>query len=304
MSKRFHLLALALAWLLSGCPTDAPDMASNDDLAATDLVPPSPFVERPYTLKVPATYSKAKPAPLLVLLHGYTLDGADQERRFALTKIADDQGILYAIPDGTKDDNGFRFWNATDGCCDQFGKKVDDVAYLKALIQDVKSRYRVDEKRIFLVGHSNGGFMAYRMACDASDVVAGIVSLAGATWKEPTRCMPSAPVAVLQVHGDQDVVIKYGGGHFASNPGDYPSAADTVAQWAKLNACTGTRMDTGQMLDLDDNQTGAETKVERFSNCPTVAVELWTMRGSGHFPGLGATWGEQILKFLLANPKK
>ena len=68
--------------------------------------------------------------------------------------------------------------------------KGSTVAYLRAIIRDVMARYPVDRRRVFVVGHSNGGFMAYRMACEASDLVTGVVSLAGATWKDPARCRP------------------------------------------------------------------------------------------------------------------
>lgn len=295
---------LAAALMLAGAchPESSPD-AFAADMESTDQAAPSPFAERPYELRVPPGYNASKSAPLLILLHGYTLSGADQEKRFALGRVASAQGMLYAIPDGTKDENGFRFWNATDGCCDQFGAKTDDVKYLRALIQDVRSHYNVDAKRIFLAGHSNGGFMAYRMACDAADLIAGAVSLAGATWNDPKLCKPSTPVAVLQVHGDADVVIKYGGGRFASNPGDYPGARTTVAQWAQLNGCTGALVDAGTVLDLDDSVSGTETKMERYAGCSMGAVELWTMKGSGHFPDLRPSWAERIVTFLSAHPK-
>lgn len=299
-----RVLFVSLLFLAQGCPADPPLETPDMDMTTPDLTPPGPFAERPYELRVPTGYSSAKPAPLLILLHGYTFDGAEQEKRFGLARLADEQGFLYAMPDGTKDEIGARFWNATDACCDQFGSGVDDVAYLRALITDVRSRYNVDPKRVYLAGHSNGGFMAYRMACDASELIAGVVSLAGATWNESMRCKPKEAVAVLQVHGDQDVIIKYGGGRFARNPADYPSARSTVAKWAQLDGCTGAITDTGMAIDLDASVAGQETKIERYGGCPQSAVELWTMGGSGHFPELGPSWGQQILRFLAAHPKK
>src|SRR5205814_3467937 len=114
---------------------------------------------------VPPGYDATKPTPLLILLHGYTASGAQQEMYFKLGPVANAQGFLYAIPDGTVDGAGNRFWNATDACCNYFGSAVDDVAYLGAIMDDVGTRYNVDPKPIFVVGHSNGGFMAHRLAC-------------------------------------------------------------------------------------------------------------------------------------------
>lgn len=305
----------ALAWMLLGLAscTDKPDGVPDLGAPAVDLGPVpdqlglagDPLIAaRPYELRVPPGYDARQPAPLVILLHGYGLSGAEQERRFALGKAAGDRGLLYAIPDGTRDESSLRFWNATDGCCNLGGATVDDVAYLRALVRDVRGRYSVDPRRIFLIGHSNGGFMAYRMACDAADLIAGVVSLAGATWTDEARCQPSAPVAVLQVHGDQDVIIRYGGGRFAASLVPYPGARDTVAQWARKNRCTGALTSAGPPLELDGDVAGAETRPERYGGCPDAPVELWTMQGSGHFPELPPLWAERTLDFLLASPKR
>lgn len=294
-------LVVMLALVAHACVAEGDGDTGMQDMAQ-DMN--SLLVDRPYELKVPTSYDARKPAPLLILLHGYGLHGAEQERRFSLSKTAGDRGMLYAIPDGTKDESSLRFWNATDGCCNLYGSQVDDVAYLRALIQDVRSRYNVDPQRIFLMGHSNGGFMAHRMACDAADLIAGVVSLAGATWNDAARCKPSAQVAVLQVHGDMDVIIKYEGGRFAQSQEVYPGARATVAQWAKSAGCTGMLESAGMPLDLDGDVAGAETKLERYAACPGSAIELWTMQGSGHFPELPPAWAERTIEFLMAHPKR
>jgi polyhydroxybutyrate depolymerase len=237
------------------------------------------------------------------MLHGYTYTAAMEDKFLGLGKTASDKGFLYALPDGTKDDLGLQFWNATDGCCNLYGSTVDDVAYLKAVLKDVKRRYNVDSKRVFLIGHSNGGFMSYRMACEDADEIAGIVSLAGATWMDPSRCRPSSPVTVLELHGDMDTVIKYDGGQFAQSLAPYPSAHATVAQWAKLDGCTGMLTTSGAPTDVDNGIPGAETRVESYGGCPHSAVALWTMQGGGHFPDLQPTWGGQVYQFLMDNPK-
>jgi polyhydroxybutyrate depolymerase len=181
---------------------------------------------------------------------------------------------------------------------------VDDVAYLRAVIRDVMARYPVDRRRVFVVGHSNGGFMAYRMACEASDLVAGVVSLAGATWKDPARCRPRAPVAVLQIHGTEDGVIRYAGGRDPPAAAPYPGAVESVARWAELDGCAGPLTATGERLDLDRRVPGPETRVARHGGCRGGAAELWTMRGGGHEPRLrSAAFATRVLAFLLAHPK-
>jgi polyhydroxybutyrate depolymerase len=299
------------ALFLLGCqqPADAQD---NEDLAgapaddmrwsgATDMAPSDLIKARPYQSKIPAGYDPGKAWPLVILLHGYSSNGAGHDTYFGLSKIVDEKGFLYAYPDGTKDQIGNRFWNATDACC-AFGKKVDDVAYLNAIIDDMNARYHVDSRRVFLIGHSNGGFMSHRMACDVAPRIAGIVSLAGANWKDAGKCQPTAPVAVLQVHGDADTTIKYGGGSNLTIP--YPSAQDTVATWVSRNGCAATAT-AGAPRDLVPDLAGAETATEHHAGCrDNGAAELWTIRGGSHVPTLQPGWAAAIYDWLAAHPKK
>ena len=256
------------------------------------------ITSRPYKFKVPKDYDAKKPTPLVVMLHGLSASGELNELVLHLAPLADSRTFLYAYPDGTKNPIGQRFWNATDGCCDFFGSKVDDVAYLTAVIDDMASRYNVDAKRIFLVGHSNGGYMAHRVACDRSSKIAGIVSLAGGQWIDSCKCRPTGKVSVLQVHGTADTNVAYGGTALT------PSAYQTVAVWANRNPCLGPLTFGGTRLDIEATLAGAETKVEAYSGCAKEgSVELWTIEGGGHIPAFNAQWPGAIYDFLMAHPK-
>lgn len=257
---------------------------------------------RPYEVDVPASYDAERQAPLVLLLHAYKTSGTLQKLFFGFPPLVEAAGFLLAYPEGTTDREGEQFWNATDGCCNLDGSTVDDVAYLRAVIHDMQRRYSVDRQRVYLVGHSNGGFMSHRLACELPDEIAAIVSLAGVSWKNPARCRPTSPVAVLQIHGDLDDVVRYDGGG-ASPPltGPYPSARETVAQWAEHDGC-GSLRDTGQPLDIASDVPGLETRVERYEGCRS-AVELWTLVGGGHYPILLPAFGGAIWNFLQAHPK-
>ncbi len=311
---------LVLLALVAGCGNDVvddiaiqQDLAGAADLSATvDLAMASTsdgglIAARPYMFHVPTGYDKSKPTPLVVLLHGYTASGALQESYFNLTAVSDAHTFLYAYPDGLQDQGGNRYWNATDACCDLYHTNVDDVAYINAVIDDMEKKYNVDPKRVYLVGHSNGGFMSHRMACDSSTRIAAIVSLAGVVWEDMAKCKPTDPVAVLQVHGDADAVIAYNGGAILGNA--FPSAHATVQYWAAHDGCMMTPDTSAPALDLDSGLLGNETKVERWLGCKDAAVELWTIQGGSHVPALHTdpkmmpTWGELIWGFLSAHPK-
>jgi polyhydroxybutyrate depolymerase len=261
-----------------------------------------PTTNRPYGLKVPAGYDGGHPVPLVVLLHGYTANGATQASYFGLIAEADKGGFLLAYPDGTRDRLGNRFWNATDACCDFFRSGVDDVAYLDAVIDEVAARYPVDPARLFVVGHSNGAFMAHRYACDRSDKVAAIVTLAGMQWKDESRCGASSPVSVLHVHGRNDMTINYEGGSTPS--GVYPGAVETVGDWAQKDGCNGSLAATGRKLDLERAIPGDETAEEAYSGCPAgTGIGLWTIEGGGHVPAFNDHWAEAIWAFMATHPK-
>ena len=207
------------------------------------------------------------------------------------------------------DSQGNRFWNATDACCNFDRRSVDDVAYLSSVIADIEGKLAVDPKRIAVVGHSNGGFMSYRMACDRSDLVAAIVSLAGETFADPADCKPSEPVSVAQVQGTADDVIHFdGGGPLTDVTGPYPGAKATVAMWARYDGCGATASALGAKLDVDanlaDGADPAETSREEWSGCDAGAtVQLWTIAKGGHVPALTPGFADAVVDFLVAHPK-
>lgn len=258
--------------------------------------------DRKFTLHVPDSYDPAKPVPLLVLLHGYTASGAQQESYLKFTPESDRLGFLYAYPDGTTDRRGDRYWNATDACCDLFHTNVDDSRYLSDVIKRIESVYRVDARRVYLAGHSNGAFMSFRMACDHADQITAIAALNGAMWQDPSRCKPSGPVSVLDIRGTADETIAYGGGGIMGN--SYPSAATTDEDWLKLDGCAGTPT-TAPALDLVPALPGAETAVQRYATGCTggSTVETWTINGGSHVPAFGDGFASAVMGFLLARAK-
>jgi polyhydroxybutyrate depolymerase len=251
--------------------------------------------DRPYRIVVPTAYDGSTAVPFVLLLHGYSDSGANLDAYFGMSPLAESKNFIMATPNGTPDTLGLRYWNATDYCCGEvFGTKPDDVAYLTAIMNDVRLKYRIDEKRVFVVGHSNGGFMSHRMACDRSDRVAAIVSFAGAQWKDQSNCKPTESVSVLEAHGDSDSIVTYAG------TWQYPGAVETTTDWATLDGCGSTTSSAGADLDLLADVSGAETTRVKYGSCP---VELWTMQGGSHIPSFNSTWAETLYGFLMAHPK-
>jgi len=301
---RATVLLCALALLAGGCKS-RPEPAGADPPKKTGPPPLAPTA-RPYGLYVPAALDRSKAAPLVVFFHGYGSTGASSARGFGLMGLADAHGFVLAYPDGTLDAQGRRFWNATNACCNFENVDVDDVAYAAWILDDVASRTSIDRKRVYVAGHSNGGFMAMRLACDLAPRVAAAVSLAGAAWQDASQCNPSEPVSVLQIHGDADGIVHYGGGILFDKPARaYPGAETTVATWASKDHCAGPPVRTGATLDFDAQLPGGETRIAQATGCPPgISVDLWTVGGGSHGPsptpaGLDAMWS-----WMAAHPKR
>ncbi|MEO6572672.1 MAG: PHB depolymerase family esterase [Polyangiaceae bacterium] len=261
------------------------------------------LTDRPYRVVAPA--GDKGPAPLVLVLHGYGGNGASLDDLLHLTDVASENGIFLAVPDGSQDAHGARFWNATDACCNFYGSTVDDVAYLAAIIADMKAKHSIDSKRVFVVGFSNGGFMAHRLACELSPEIAAIATLGAMSFKDDSRCHATEPVAVLEMNGDADRIILIDGGlpggslPYAS---PYPSAGASIQGWASRNKCSSRT--EPPPIDVARDLPGSETTVERWTGCaPGGAAELWTIHGAPHIPRLSATWSSLVLQFLASHPK-
>ncbi len=255
---------------------------------------------RAFTLAVPPSYNAAIPEPLLIALTGYNQSGAALEKYLNLESLTQSVGILYVHPDGTKDSRGVQFWNGTPECCDFESPKVNDDAYIMSIIDKVSAQYAVDPKRIFILGHSNGGFLASELACNHADRIAAIVSMAGASYTTAAACKPRSPVSILEIWGSKDPT--FAGNHIRGKP--IPGATQIFYTWGAIDRCSPTTVTTPNALDLDTKVLGNETSLTEFQQCPAgSAVDLWQIHGSGHTPTISSDFDTQIINFLLSHPK-
>ncbi len=257
---------------------------------------------RPAKVYVPGSYVEGTPTPLLVMLHGYGASGLAEEIYLGLRPIADAKGLLLVHPDGTIDAQKKRFWNATDACCDFNKTNVDDVGYITGLVDEIAARFTVDASRVMLLGHSNGGFMSHRLACEKSGKFSAIASLAGMAYADDARCGSPGPIAVLQIHGTADDTVPFDGEALAGGI-SAPSAEATVAKWAAFGGCTSGPTQ-GAPLDLDRDLAGDETTVSRYDGCkPGAAAELWAIQKGSHVPALSQAGVTRVVEFLLSHHK-
>ena len=280
--------------LLSGC-SDSNSCASNPPLEIGG--------ERLATVHIPSDYDSNTRYPLLIVLHGFGATGAIESLYLGFTQRVDAEQYVLLTPDGTLNANNERFWNATPACCafDDTERSVNDVAYIRGLIEEAASTYSIDTSRVALYGHSNGGFMALRLACEASDIVTTVISLAGSTWENAESCGPANyPVSTMILHGTSDETISYNG-----EPGRYPGAPETADRFATLAGCESRAPELLPNVDIDGAVPGAETERLLYTGCAQdTEVALWTINEGPHIP---IPWTEDAFtlttQWLIEHPR-
>ena len=243
-------------------------------------------ISRNYLLYVPAAYSSAKPAPLVINLHGYGSNATEQMLYSNFMPVADTAGFLVVHPNGTLDAYSTTHWNT-------FGlSSVDDVGFLSALIDTVAVSYSIDKDRVYSTGMSNGGFMSYSLACSLSSRIAAIASVTGTmTNNNLSACNPSRHVPVMQIHGTADATVPYNGNVL------FVSVQNIIDFWVSQNGCSTTPVVT-QVPDIDttDGCTAVHYLYPDGNNGTTV--ELYKIDDGGHtWPGAPVTIGVTNMDF-------
>jgi polyhydroxybutyrate depolymerase len=222
-------------------------------------------VVRRFKVRVPAGYTGEAPVPLVFVNHALTQSGfqfgvlgSDMEA------MADRAGFLAVFADGR-----FGSWNA-GGCCGEARERgVDDVGFFRAMLAHVRGPLGlcVDRTRVYSTGLSNGGYLSYRLACEASDVFAAVASVAGGLAIDPAACAASQerPVPLLQIHGTADRIA------------EYRYAVESVADWAALSGCSATTVPAAQPASRLD------TTCVTHTGCPAgVETTLCSVDDGGH----------------------
>jgi len=250
-----------------------------------------PVTGRPYTVILRRDHDAKAAAAALFVLHPYATDPDVLVRKYRVARDgAARRDWVVVVPQGTPDADGKLSWNASAACCGTGPSRPDDLSYLRLVLADVRRHVAVDA--VYALGESNGGFLAHRWACSRGSEVRALVSIAGAApGPQDPPCAPDHPVSVLQIHGDRDEVVRYGGGR--TYRGEYPSVPQTLGKWRTLDRCeSAPRSEVRTRLLFF-----APLRVESFS-CPKARVELWTVAGGGHNVRTLRLWAEEMLEFL------
>jgi polyhydroxybutyrate depolymerase len=243
-------------------------------------------LHRSYTIHVPAHYDAKRPTPLVLALHGAGTNGLMMANYTGLSKKADDAGFIVVYPNGTGAGGLLLTWNSGG-----MPSKVDDVGYLRKVLDDAASCVNVDQQRIYATGLSNGAMMCYRLANEMSDRIAAIAPVAGTLAIDNYR--PKRAVPVIHFHGTDDKLVPIEGPKNAAPSGfGFKSVPQTIRIVADYNHCAKDP----QVTELPDTAHDG-TKVTRKVYAPKegrAEVVVYLIDGGGH------TWPghEMPIKFL------
>ncbi|HSA55430.1 MAG TPA: PHB depolymerase family esterase [Gemmatimonadaceae bacterium] len=247
--------------------------------------------DRSYIVHVPPHASG--PLPVLLAFHGGGGNAAGFQAYADLDRVADASGFLVVYPNGTGLLQGVLLtFNSGDGCCGYArSQNVDDVGFALAVLADLETRTRIDRRRIYATGHSNGAGMSHRLAAEQPHVVAAIAPVAASL--DLAVFAPPLAVPVLQIHSVDDPRALYDGGLGPPFPGTNHQAFHQPVQagldrWIAVNGCPTTpvtvEIRTGAAGSDDEGHTASHLV---WGPCTSGAeVRHWKLTGAGHgWPG-------------------
>jgi polyhydroxybutyrate depolymerase len=243
---------------------------------------------RTYYLNTPPNYAAGTPVPLLIGLHGRTGSASQFAADTGIVGFGQEMGFITLFVDGAFDDpTGIRSWNSGSCCSPAIENNIDDVKLISIIIEKLILDLSIDKTRIWAVGFSNGGMMAYRLACELSSKITAIGVGGGALVNYP--CSPTSPVSLIHLHGQLDEVIPIDGGGKFESPNALQAAMLLNKDFNCGNASKTTNQDFGA---IHYNWTCLRESEVEFVN----------YLGAGH--GWNLNWTKTILRFLFAHPRK
>ena len=240
------------------------------------------LADRSYIVHIPPGVEVAR--PVVINMHGGGSNAAQQQKYSRMDAIADREHFIVVYPNGTGR-GPMLVWNAGTCCGRAPAQHVDDVAFIRSVINDLARRTLIDRTRIYATGMSNGSMMSYRLAAEASDMIAAIAPVSGSMVL--AHFDPKLPVPIMHMHSVDDPRALYNGGLGPPFPMTttrvfHPPVEKQLDKWIAFNGCPATAV-------VEKRRAGQGTTATKYVYAPCksgATVVLWKFTGSGHvWPG-------------------
>lgn len=221
---------------------------------------------REYILHIPANYNADIATPLIINLHGFGDCASDYYddvgKFFEFNDLADSENFIVAYPQGAyRPEKEDTYWEPGDnGSSDLY---ENDVYFLEQLVLDIKSELNVDLNKVYACGYSNGGMMAYSLACNSGDIFSGIGIMSGTMLEEDCNTDQSIPIIIF--HGIADEVLPYDGSIW------YQSVSEVVNFWLDKNDIPSNSLISTELND------GKVDRDEYFGDNGNCCLTLYTV---------------------------
>lgn len=227
------------------------------------------LVWRQFAVHTPPNYDPARRTPVVLNFHGLTSNGWQQNLLSKMKAKSDKEGFIVVHPQGIGLPTS---WNAGTCCPGSTTLGVDDVGFVRKMLDELEKRLCVDRRRIYATGMSNGGFLSHRLACELSTRLAAIAPVAGSLVYK--KCNPARPVPVIAFHGTKDSIVPIGGSKISGAI----AFKDSIGFWVKRNGCNPKPTTFYKKGD---------TTCEQFKGCRQGADVIGCIsQGAGHtWPG-------------------
>ena len=238
-------------------------------------------LEREYLIYTPTAVRSY--APLVVVMHGYTGNMRDIASYVGMNQLADENGFLVAYPQGTEDSDGNNFFNV--GYDFHSSSNVDDVGFVRAMVEEIDNQYELNKDAVFATGMSNGGDMSFLLACEASDLFRAVAPVAGSMMTNMlNQCEPEIALPVLEIHGEEDRVTRLGGDRENEDGwGAYWDLETTMAFWARKNGLSGR---TEVLSEYPNGDGKLVRSITWHADDHSREVRFLVVKGGGHdWPG-------------------
>ena len=243
-------------------------------------------LDRNYLVHLPPGFNRSTSLPVVIQLHGGGGKASQQDKLTKFQALADKENFIVVAPEGIESQ-----WNdAKEGASYRAAtENIDDVGFISAMIDKLKSDLNIDTKRVYVTGISNGGMMTLRIGAQLSGKVAAIAAVAGSMSNTlMASSSPQRPISVMLINGTDDPLVHIEGGNitaFGRVTGQVAAPAVAVTYWVEKNGCPSAALKE----DLPDTNTADGSKVTRetYAGCrDNVEVVYYLIQGGGHtWPG-------------------
>jgi len=254
--------------------TRRPAKADTDELIKKTITVNG--TDRQYFVHLPAQAAVPEKMPLVVVLHGANSNPKLMENVSGMSIKSDREAFIVAYPRGS---GRILTWNSEDCCGFAQEKKIDDVKFIEAMIDDAVKAFPVDPARVYVAGYSNGGMLVYHLASKLPDKIAAVAAIsAPMSGREPT---PKQPISIMIFHGKNDSRLPYDGGQgryakWGITLPDKPFRY-TVDFWTKHNNAT--------VLKEKSERNGIQLEHYESPDRKTEVIAYTVLEGKHAWPG-------------------